>query len=72
LLLPYSTARRKASSTKLNATIARIVTLPDVKKQFEEQGTEAAGSTQAEMAKMLREDYAQFGESAKRIGVAVD
>ncbi len=56
----------------LNATIARIVTLPEVKKQFEEQGTEAAASTQAEMAKMLREDYAQFGESAKRIGVAVD
>jgi tripartite-type tricarboxylate transporter receptor subunit TctC len=57
---------------KLNATIATIVTLPEVKKQFEEQGTEAAGSTQAEMAKMLREDYAQFGESAKQIGAAVD
>jgi tripartite-type tricarboxylate transporter receptor subunit TctC len=57
---------------KLNATIARIVTLPEIKKPFEEQGTEAAASTQAEMAKMLREDYAQFGESAKRIGVAVD
>jgi tripartite-type tricarboxylate transporter receptor subunit TctC len=56
----------------LNATIARIVTLPQVKKQFEEQGTEAAASTQAEMAKMLREDSSQFGESAKRIGVAVD
>jgi tripartite-type tricarboxylate transporter receptor subunit TctC len=29
---------------KLNAAIARIVTLPEVKKQFEEQGTEAAAS----------------------------
>ena len=57
---------------KLNATIARIITLPEVKKRFEEQGTEAAASTQAEMAKMLRDDYAQFGESAKRIGVAID
>lgn len=57
---------------KLNATIARVVTLPEVKKQFEEQGTEPASSTQAEMAKILREDYAQFGELAKSIGVRVN
>jgi len=36
---------------KLSATIAKVVTLPQVKKQFEEQGTEGASSTQAEMAK---------------------
>jgi tripartite-type tricarboxylate transporter receptor subunit TctC len=57
---------------KLNATIAKVVTLPEVKKQFEEQGTEAASSTQAEMAKLLREDYAHLGELAKGIGVRVD
>jgi tripartite-type tricarboxylate transporter receptor subunit TctC len=57
---------------KLNATIAKAVTLPEVKKQFEEQGTEAASSTQAEMAKLLREDYAHLGELAKSIGVRVD
>jgi tripartite-type tricarboxylate transporter receptor subunit TctC len=56
---------------KLVAAIARIVTLPEAKKQFEEQGTEAAGSSQAEMTKLLRDDYARLGELAKRIGVAV-
>ncbi len=57
---------------KLNATIAKVVTLPDVKKQFEEQGTEAASSSQAEMAKLLRDEYARLGETAKSIGLNVD
>jgi tripartite-type tricarboxylate transporter receptor subunit TctC len=56
---------------KLNATIAKVVTLPGAKKDFEEQGTEGASSTQAEMAKLLRDDYAHLGEVAKSIGVSV-
>ena len=57
---------------KLNATIAKVVTLPEAKKQFEEQGTEGASSTQAEMAKLLRDDYARLGDMAKRIGLKVN
>src|SRR5882672_6078302 len=57
---------------KLNATIAHAVTLPQVKKQFEEQGTEGASSTQAEMATLLREEYARLGALAKSIGLRVD
>jgi len=57
---------------KLNATIAKAVANPEAKKQFAEQGTEPAASTQAEMARMLRDDYARLGELAKRIGVSVD
>jgi tripartite-type tricarboxylate transporter receptor subunit TctC len=57
---------------KLNATIAKVATLPDVKKQFEEQGTEAASSSQAEMAKLLRDEYARLGQTAKSIGLSVD
>ena len=57
---------------KLNATIAKVVTQPDVKKQFEEQGTEAASSSQAEMAKLLRDEYARLGQTAKSIGLSVD
>ena len=57
---------------KLNATIAKVVTLPEVKKQFEEHGTEGASSTQAEMAKLLRDDYARLGETAKGIGLNVN
>ncbi len=41
---------------KLDATIAKVVTLPEAKKLFEEQGTEGASSTQAEMAALLREN----------------
>jgi tripartite-type tricarboxylate transporter receptor subunit TctC len=57
---------------KLAATIAKVVTLPEVKAQFAEQGTEPASSTQADMARMVRDDYARFGELAKRLGVSVD
>jgi tripartite-type tricarboxylate transporter receptor subunit TctC len=57
---------------KLNATIAKVVTLPEVKKQFEEQGTEGASSTQAEMAKLLRDEYARLGQTAKSIGLNVN
>jgi len=57
---------------KLNATIAKVVTLPEAKKQFEEQGTEGASSSQAEMAKLLAEDYVRFCELAKRRGIRAD
>jgi tripartite-type tricarboxylate transporter receptor subunit TctC len=57
---------------KLNATIAKLVTLPEVRKQFEEQGTEGASSTQAEMATQLRADYARLGELAKGLGLKVN
>jgi tripartite-type tricarboxylate transporter receptor subunit TctC len=57
---------------KLNATIVKALTLPEVKKQLEEQGTEAAGSSQAEMAKLLADEYARLGQVAKSLGLNVD
>jgi tripartite-type tricarboxylate transporter receptor subunit TctC len=57
---------------KLAATIAMVATLPEARKQFAEQGTEPASSTQAEMAKMLRDDSARLGELAKRLAVSVN
>ena len=56
---------------KLNAAMARMVILAEVKAQFEEQGTEGASSTQAEMAKLLREDFARFDRLATSIGLKV-
>ena len=56
---------------KLNATIAMVVTLPEVKKLFEEQGTEGASSTQAEMAKLLREEYLAAWRCGKGLGLKV-
>jgi tripartite-type tricarboxylate transporter receptor subunit TctC len=57
---------------KLVATIAKAVTLPEAKKLFEEQGTEGASSTQAEMAAILRDDTERLGEIAKRLGLKVN
>jgi tripartite-type tricarboxylate transporter receptor subunit TctC len=57
---------------KLAATIANVATLPEARKQFAEQGTEPASSTQAEMAKLLRDDSARLGELAKRLAVSVN
>jgi tripartite-type tricarboxylate transporter receptor subunit TctC len=57
---------------KLNAAIAKAVTLPDVRREFAEQGVEGASSTQAEVAKMLQDDYVHLGELARSIGVRVE
>jgi tripartite-type tricarboxylate transporter receptor subunit TctC len=57
---------------KLAATIANVATLPEARKQFAEQGTEPASSTQAEMAKILRDDSARLGDLAKRLAVSVN
>jgi tripartite-type tricarboxylate transporter receptor subunit TctC len=56
---------------KLNAAIVKAVTLPSVKKEFEEQGVEGASSTRAEVMKILQDDYVHLGELAKSIGVHV-
>jgi len=56
---------------RLNAAIVKAVAMPDVRKDFEAQGVEGASSTPAEVAKMLRDDYARIDETAKRIGIGL-
>jgi tripartite-type tricarboxylate transporter receptor subunit TctC len=57
---------------KLNAAITKAVTLPEVRQEFAEQGVHGASSTQAEVAKMLQDDYVHLGELARSIGVRVE
>jgi len=57
---------------KLNDAIVKAVAMPQVKKEFAEQGAEGASSTQAEVRKMLAEDYVHIGEMARKIGISVD
>jgi tripartite-type tricarboxylate transporter receptor subunit TctC len=57
---------------KLAATIAKVVTLPEAKKEFEAQGSEGASSTQAEIAAILRDDTARLREIATRLGLKVN
>ena len=47
-----------------------MVARPEVKKQFEEQGTEPAASSQAEMAKILKDEYVRT--LAKSLGLSVN
>jgi tripartite-type tricarboxylate transporter receptor subunit TctC len=57
---------------KLNAAIVAAVALPEVKEAFAAQGVVGASSTQAEVAKMLADDYIRLGELARSIGVRVE
>jgi tripartite-type tricarboxylate transporter receptor subunit TctC len=57
---------------RLNAAIVAAVAMPEVKQAFADQGVEGASSTQAEVAKLLAEDYAHLGELARSIGVRVE
>jgi tripartite-type tricarboxylate transporter receptor subunit TctC len=57
---------------KLNDAIVKAVAMPQVKKEFAEQGAEGVSSTQAEVRKMLAEDYVRIGEVARKLGIGVD
>jgi len=57
---------------KLNATLVSVLAKPEVKEQFAVQGSEPAGSTPAELAALLKQDYVHLGEVAKSIGLHVD
>lgn len=57
---------------KLNAAIAKAVTLPEVRQEFAEQGVKGTSSTQAEVAKMLQDDYVHLGELARGIGMRAE
>ena len=65
------TVHRSRSSTS-SMPPSRRPRVPEVKKLFEEQGTEAAGSTQAEMTKILRENFARLGDVAKGLGLKMN
>jgi len=65
------TERRSRSSTS-SCRDRRGGGKPEIRKLFEEQGVEGATSTQAEVAKMLQEDFVRLGELARSIGVHAD
>jgi tripartite-type tricarboxylate transporter receptor subunit TctC len=66
---PHLTQRRHHACF---AAIVKAVAKPEIKKLFEEQGVEGAASPQAEVAKMLQEDFVRLGELARSIGVHVE
>ena len=57
---------------KLQQEIHAITFLPDVKKQFIEQGNEPSGNTPEEFAKVMRADADKWGAIGKKLGVKLD
>jgi tripartite-type tricarboxylate transporter receptor subunit TctC len=55
---------------RLNAEIARILFLPDVKKRMEDIAVEVATSTPEQLHYMMRTDAAKWGRLIKELGIA--
>ena len=62
----------QAIITKLNAAIVKVLSAPDVKEQFLQQGAEASPTTPEEFARFLRADYDRIAKVAKVAGLTAD
>ncbi|MBY0266394.1 MAG: tripartite tricarboxylate transporter substrate binding protein [Burkholderiales bacterium] len=58
--------------SKLNAEIVKILKLPEVRKRFQELGTETMGSTPRELDDYLRKEMAKWSRTAKEAGARID
>ena len=67
LAAPAGTPR--AVIEKLNATVARIIAMPDVRDSLLKAGSEPATSTIEELTKRIADATAQFGRIAKELGI---
>jgi len=57
---------------KLNQSTVKALGMNDVRKQFQSQGLDADPSTQAELAKTLREDTATWAKIIKNAGIPIN
>jgi tripartite-type tricarboxylate transporter receptor subunit TctC len=57
---------------RLNQEVQNMVAQKDVKERFQTFGLEAAGSTPAELAELVRSDTRRLGDIVKRTGAAAD
>ena len=61
-----------AIAAKLNAAVEYAVTRPDVQKLFADRNIETRASKPEEMAKLIRDEMAQWGEVVKRSNIRMD
>ena len=59
-------------AAKLNAAVEYAVTRPDVQKLFADRNIETRASKPEEMAKLIRDEMAQWGEVVKRSNIRMD
>jgi tripartite-type tricarboxylate transporter receptor subunit TctC len=57
---------------RLNAEIVKILKLPEVRKRFQELGTEIVGSTPRELDDYIRKEIAKWSRTAKEAGARID
>ena len=57
---------------KLNAELVKAVQLPDVQKKLTDFGYVTVGSSIVDFKKLVKEDYASYGEVIKRNGIRLD
>ena len=57
---------------KLNATIVKVLAMPDIKKKLAEQGAEAAGETPEQFAAFIQKESVKWGKVVKESGASVD
>jgi len=58
--------------TKLNAEIVKSLQQADVKKRFQDLGTEIVGSTPAELSDYVNKEMVKWGQTAKEAGAKID
>ena len=54
---------------RLNAELAKIVDMPDVRKNLTEQGADMQGGTPEDFAAFMRNESARWGEVVKQAGI---
>jgi tripartite-type tricarboxylate transporter receptor subunit TctC len=57
---------------KLNAALARILELPEIRESFAKQGAEAAGGTPEQYDAFIRTESARWREVVKRAGIKAE
>ena len=67
IFVPAKTAPETVK--KLNAGIAGVLGNPEVKAKLEPQGMELATNSPAELARLIREDYAKWGKVIKEANI---
>jgi len=57
---------------KLSTEFSRIARLPEVTRQFAEQGFDTTGSTPEEASALVKKEIARFGAAVKASGAKAD
>jgi tripartite-type tricarboxylate transporter receptor subunit TctC len=52
--------------------VARVIALPDVRERFAGTGLEPVGSTPAELAARMKDDFDKWSKVVRQIGLKVE